>query len=649
MAATGVQSYQWFRNGQAIVGATQAIYITPVSNAVDNGASFSVSVSGYFGMLRSGPATLTVKPPALNQVLFVAPNGDDSNAGTIDQPYKTIQHCAATIDEGGTCEIRSGTYREAITPNSNITITAYHFEPVVIDGSDPVTGWMLDHGSVYKAKVTLNADDSNQIFLGTEMMTEARWPNGNDLFYINWAKAEKGTSSSQIVDSKIPHLDWTAAKVHLWSGSDPFGHQTGSVISSGVGQIGIDVGQTAICPFICPSENGYFYLYGTLKALDAEREWFYDVNSSTLYFMAPGGADPNKLDVRSKQRPYAFDLRGKTGVTVANLSIFAGTIITDEQSSNNTLDRINAQYVSQFTDLPPAADDPTGINFSLLQVHVGDTGIILNGTGNTIQNSSINFSAGTGIAVLGNNNTVRNNLIQNVDYVGDYASGIYLDGSNNAVQYNTISNVGRQGIYLQGVVNQDLGYNNIFNGMLLSRDGGEIYACCNQAATGTRIHHNWLHDTQAATPGQADTYPLSGLGIDNGSGGFEASQNVLWNNKKYNILINGVTNNSPNNNLIVNNTIPDSSSGAEIEITYVQSCASTRITDNKVVKEVAESSNGSSCTLSNNSGMGPGATEMTTSSEVGCNFFGCSSNRPPAIVGEDSVTSCPVDPTQSVP
>jgi len=639
---TGVLSYQWIRNGTAIAGATQPAYLTPTTGSADSGATFSVSVSNYLGTLTSSPALLmTVSSPS-KETRFVAPTGNDANTGTVDQPYRTIQHCASTISQGGTCEIRSGTYRETVTPNSNITVTAYNFESVTVDGSDPVTGWTLDHGSIYRANVRLNTDDTNQIFVGNTMMTEARWPNGDDLFLVNWAQAQAGTSNSVLVDSKLPRVDWTGAKVHLWSGSDPFGHETGMITASGAGRVSIDVAQSGTCPSICPRAGGYYYLYGTLNALDIEREWFYDANATTLYFIAPGSVNPDTLDVRSKQRQYAFDLRGKSNVTISNIAIFASTIVTDELSSYNTLNRISAKYLSHFTALPVAADDPSGSKYSILQVHRSDTGIIINGTGNIVENSTIAFSAGTGIAVEGDGNTLANNLIQNVDYIGDYASGIVLDGNHNTVLNNTIHDVGRQGLYIQGVVDQDMHHNNLFNAMLLSRDGAEIYACCNQVASGTRIHHNWLHDTKALVQGDGDSYALSGIGFDNGSGGFNVDQNVLWNNATYNILINGVTGSAPNNNQIQNNTIPDDSSHGRIGIIYVPDCTSTRVVANQLVVKIEASANGTACSLSNNSSSAPGATEMSSSTQVGCNFAGCSSDRPPAIVEGGSVTPCPI-------
>ena len=135
--------------------------------------------------------------------------------------YLTIQKCATTVSSGDICAIRAGTYRETVTPNSGITITSYDGEPVTVDGSDPVTGWTLYQGSIYKAGVVLGLSDGNQVFVGNQMMTEARWPNGNDLFHVNWATLGTGTTTTQVVDANLPNINWTGAKIHLWSGKTP--------------------------------------------------------------------------------------------------------------------------------------------------------------------------------------------------------------------------------------------------------------------------------------------------------------------------------------------------------------------------------------------------------------------------------------------
>jgi Abnormal spindle-like microcephaly-assoc'd, ASPM-SPD-2-Hydin/Immunoglobulin I-set domain len=60
---TGTLSYQWKKNGTSISGAMAASYTTPSAVASDNGASFTVTVSGASGNVTSNAATLTVNGP----------------------------------------------------------------------------------------------------------------------------------------------------------------------------------------------------------------------------------------------------------------------------------------------------------------------------------------------------------------------------------------------------------------------------------------------------------------------------------------------------------------------------------------------------------------------------------------------------------
>ena len=72
---------------------------------------------------------------------YVAPNGVDSNPGTLSQPWATIAKANQTLAAGDTVFIRAGTYHEQInpvnsgSPGNRIVFTAYQGEPVVIDGT----------------------------------------------------------------------------------------------------------------------------------------------------------------------------------------------------------------------------------------------------------------------------------------------------------------------------------------------------------------------------------------------------------------------------------------------------------------------------------------------------------------------------------
>ena len=333
------------------VSATELTVAIPASDIAFAGSAdvTVVNPSPAGGTSPAGVFTITGSIPS--NVSFVAPNGNDSNSGTITAPYLTIQKCATTISSGETCAIRAGTYGETVTPNSGITITSYDGEPVTVDGSDPVTGWTLYQGTIYRASVVLSTGDTNQIFVGNQMMTEARWPNGNDLFHVNWATLGTGTTTTQVVDPNLPNINWTGAKIHIWSGTDAWDPQTGTVTASSQGQLTFTVDGADYPPYIQPQAGGYYYLYRLLGALDTQNEWFYDPNAMILYFWAPGNVNPNTLDVRAKQRQYAFDLSGESNVTIEDINLFASTVNMNALSTNNTLDGINAQYISQFTDL----------------------------------------------------------------------------------------------------------------------------------------------------------------------------------------------------------------------------------------------------------------------------------------------------------
>src|SRR5262245_13745338 len=55
---------------------------------------------------------------------YVAPTGNDTNPGTMDRPFLTIQKAASTMVAGDTTYVRAGTYRETVIPARSGTATA---------------------------------------------------------------------------------------------------------------------------------------------------------------------------------------------------------------------------------------------------------------------------------------------------------------------------------------------------------------------------------------------------------------------------------------------------------------------------------------------------------------------------------------------
>ncbi|WP_306211111.1 right-handed parallel beta-helix repeat-containing protein [Actinoplanes sp. RD1] len=91
-------------------------------------------------------------------LLHVATTGSDQSSGSAEEPFRTINRAAAEARPGDTVVVHAGEYREWVTPRRGglsdtrrITYTAAEGEHVVIKGSERVTTWEPDGGTVWRA------------------------------------------------------------------------------------------------------------------------------------------------------------------------------------------------------------------------------------------------------------------------------------------------------------------------------------------------------------------------------------------------------------------------------------------------------------------------------------------------------------------
>ena len=93
-------------------------------------------------------ATLTIIDDDPDTFFYVSPSGDDTNNGTFDYPWQTLEKAAHAASAGDTIWIKAGTYNETLSPinsgnkDAPITFKNMPSETVVIDA----TG--LDHGII---------------------------------------------------------------------------------------------------------------------------------------------------------------------------------------------------------------------------------------------------------------------------------------------------------------------------------------------------------------------------------------------------------------------------------------------------------------------------------------------------------------------
>jgi hypothetical protein len=492
----------------------------------------------------------------------VAPAGDDANPGTSpDAPLATVQKCADKVMPGGTCYLRAGVYREGPvvpahsgTAAAPITFTSYPCEHAVVSGADVVTGWSVHQGKIYEAALAtaLHEDGYSsmprtQLFVDGTAVTYARWPNTSGPALLQPdadATAGAGTGSTDIYDAALqgfPDGTWNGAVIHLRGGL-AWTSETGTVKTHTGNHLVLSLTPDPNTP-INAVKGSRYYLTGTLAALDTAGEWYAD--GTHVYLWAPAGDDPSGHLVEAKQRDYAFDLSGLSYVTLQGLEIFAASVRTSMSSSHVTLDGLLVKYASHFVMIGPAGGYAA---HTFQESEQNDSGVLVHGQGNTLQNSEIAGSAGNGISVEGDGHTITNDLVHDTDYAGIYTALIFVGGSHLTITHNTLYQTGRDAIHVAPISgnafpSNEIAYNDVHDWGVLNQDEGGVYGCCLVDWTGSSIHHNWFHDL-VPTDGRGfhvgyDSHPGAGIYFDNGSGNGLVHHNVTW--KTYDgIQVNGL-------------------------------------------------------------------------------------------------------------
>ena len=544
---------------------------------------------------------------------YVATNGNDTAAGTAtNTAWLTIQKAASVMVAGDTCYVRGGTYRETVTPvnsgtpASPITYHTYSNEVVTINGAAIITNWTLDAGNVFKAAMVSNYfaspyNQSDQIFVDGTNLTLAKWPNvttaanaypsGNapavDLMHP--AKSTLTSASQPRINAAPGGTNWyyitftdtnltPAVATNYYVGAEIYMQpnngawswtQSGTIIAQTNNTLTMRTANFS-GPNTFPTGSRY-YLFNQRQMLDATGEWFHDKPNGLLYLWLPDGSNPTGHLVEAKQRDFAFNLNNRSNIVVRGFNLFACTITTDTAAGGNgigynstnyvvypwrgagsgiasanniTLDGLNAKYLSHFTD----------VSGYFYQQWGQGSGIILSGSDCVLKNSTLQFSAGNGVTVLGQRNQVLNNAIYDVDYSSVDCSAINTGGTavsqDQEIATNTVARCGRTGITPRGLKNSNtanllarIHHNDISQCMIQDWDGGGIYTAGGDAKF-LRMDHNIIHDMAG--------YTCSGIYMDYQKN-FIIDHNVIW-NVEWGIHLQG-DNGGVVNGLCYNNTV----------------------------------------------------------------------------------------------
>ena len=477
---------------------------------------------------------------------FVAPDGDDAGPGTEEKPFRTIQHAADLMKEGGICTVRAGVYRESVTlaakgsRRRSVRFVPYPGERVVLDGTEPISGWQRTGENLYSTKVSFPVE---QLFAGQQMLTEARWPNcppDRILTRDGWATAGPGSEYGKLRDPELAAtgIDWNGAMAILnvahqfWSWSRTVeGYEKGSDLLPYT---------ITMNEFHTKNRNwwhdDYYYLVGKREALDVDGEW-YLAEDGTLTLMSTSG--PPK-EIRAKRRDYAFLGSDCAFVMISDFHFF-GCTFRFENSEYCQVEYCNLRYPSYARGVPNAEEKGRSKPCP---------GTLMSGKRNTIFSCSFLHCPNYGVILQGERNTLENSIVCDVNWTGTLhytavalRGGKGIDEPRNVARHNTLCNVGNTILNCSGPFTV-VEYNHVHHGGLISADVSLLYTCM-PAANGIEFRYNWVHDSLS---------PNHSLGIrgDDKTRGMQVHHNVVWNVGADGIVAKGGRNRVYNNTCFAN-------------------------------------------------------------------------------------------------
>ena len=236
---------------------------------------------------------------------YVATNGSDSNAGTLQAPFATLAKAQSAVRQAlssGTGPInvwvRGGTYylaqtltfglQDLGTAASPVTYSNYQNESVTLSGGQLLhPTWSTYSGNSNIKVATIGTGfNFDQLFLNNQQQILARYPNYNPNVAIlnGYSTYADVFSKSRVAKWHDPTTgDVRALQCSAWGGESYkiTGVTNGSVNMSWVGD-----NNRGNC-----IDNSHLMVENIFEELDSAGKWFYNKTTGNLYFWPPAGTN----------------------------------------------------------------------------------------------------------------------------------------------------------------------------------------------------------------------------------------------------------------------------------------------------------------------------------------------------------------------
>jgi hypothetical protein len=322
-------------------------------NAGRGGAS---GVAGTGGGGATGAGGGGTGGAVASGAIYVAPNGDDANPGTMAQPLKTVAKArdlvrgmTANMTGDITVYLRAGTYPQTTTltfANADsgtngfyVKYMAYPGEQPIITGGKGITGWATSSvgNGIYAA--TGVTTPFRQLYVNGVKAIRARSPNlgtNGALAFNRITGADNMAQNIQVAASEAS-TSWnnlTKVEMHIMTGWGDNTLRLASVsVSGSTATLTVQSPESAIVfvrPF--PHLGGQFntfqkhvyYFENALEFLDQPGEWYLDESKGVLYYKPRSGEDMTKATVVAPMVETVVGINGTSTSSQAGYLWFQG-------------------------------------------------------------------------------------------------------------------------------------------------------------------------------------------------------------------------------------------------------------------------------------------------------------------------------------
>ncbi len=515
--------------------------------------------------------------------IYVSPNGNDNNAGTLEQPLATLQKAAEKARENTgkvpvTVYLTGGIYRlseplklgaeDGGTLETPVLWSAMSGEKAVISGGIPVKYWREEGGGLWSADLPQNFTKRfRSFYVNNRRAVRARTPNDgylrvkqagednrtNFFFEKNDISPVKNVGGMELV---FLH-DWSITRI----GVKEINWRRNQLITTD------SIGARSPSFFTISNweKHPRYFLENAMEFCDVPGEWFCDFDKRKIYYRPLSTEKMNEtqciiplaeklLVIKGNSEKHAAFIKFK-GITFENTEWLlpargycaAQACMYDERFDKN----------KRWSQVPAAIELDLADNcefYDCIIRHIGGSGIWIreNCRGCEILDSKIYDIAGNGINIgegrerlvngeqwwkaapqqVSKNNRVSNSLIKDCGKQFFGAVGIWGGlVANTVIDHNEIRNLPYTGVSIgwmwspistpcrENIINA----NHIHHVMNILSDGGGIY--CLGLQPDSRITNNLIHNV-TVNAGRSES---NGMFLDEGIKDLVVENNIIYN------------------------------------------------------------------------------------------------------------------------